>query len=232
MKPSKKLSRLQSLTKRISQKYLKKTPSPSQIDQTPNVNGSDNNRNPESVTLLDSASDVSNDQSQNSIMSNNFDDILDNPLGQLEPENQIDREEVITSSNIEFENNSPEYHIAREETVNSSNIEFESTFSNRVLSVMNDMQNQLVDLGKNVTLLRKQLARLELKSIGWPIGDDGKAKMANTAIEADDLINFDSLLSNEGLPLKTVVETNDFEIKLRDNPNFKSKIVSLHLYFI
>lgn len=80
------------------------------------------------------------------------------------------------------------------------------------------LQSQISDLNKSVLLLRKQVARVELKSVN--LGS------VNAAVQPEELLDFESMLAGEGLPLKTCVETNDFENKLRNDTDFRKKIVS------
>lgn len=85
----------------------------------------------------------------------------------------------------------------------------------------------IADMNRELVLLRKQVARIELKQISWPVGNDGNARHSNNVvIGSDDLFDFDTSLAKEGLPLKTCVEINDFEMKLKKEPQYKLKIVS------
>lgn len=112
--------------------------------------------------------------------------------------------------------------------------------SNSLYDLMLDMRGQILDLNKSVTLLRKQVARLELKTTGWPIGSDGKACMipksseVDASLDSSDLLDFESLLAQEGLPMGTCVEVNEFEAKLRQDSQYRIKLVSkfsIILYF-
>lgn len=98
----------------------------------------------------------------------------------------------------------------------------------RKMSLILEMLDQISEMNNNLMLLRKQVARLELKSIGWPMGSDGRARLSlnSDGIDSDDLMNFEERLAREGLPLKTCVEVNDFEKKLRSDPEFRKKLVS------
>lgn len=112
--------------------------------------------------------------------------------------------------------------------------------SNSLYDLLLDLRGQILDLNKSVTLLRKQVARLELKTTGWPIGSDGKACMipksseVDASLDSSDLLDFESLLAQEGLPMGTCVEVNAFEAKLRRDSQYRIKLVSkfaIILYF-
>lgn len=104
--------------------------------------------------------------------------------------------------------------------------------TNSMHELMLDLRAQIFDLNKSVTLLRKQVARLELKTTGWPIGSDGKACMipksseVDASLDSSDLLDFESLLAQEGLPMGTCDEVNDFEAKLRGDSQYRIKLVS------
>lgn len=112
--------------------------------------------------------------------------------------------------------------------------------SNSMYDLMLDLRGQILELNKSVTLLRKQVARLELKTTGWPIGSDGKACMipksseVDASLDSSDLLDFESLLAQEGLPMGTCVEVNEFETKLTRDSQYRIKMVSefsIILYF-
>lgn len=96
-----------------------------------------------------------------------------------------------------------------------------------------DMRDHILNLINEVTLLRKQVARIEMKT-SFPIGQslitDSTTRNLNNGlnvVESDDLLDFDSTLAREGLPLKNFTETNDFEFKLRSEPQYRTKIVCI-----
>lgn len=94
-----------------------------------------------------------------------------------------------------------------------------------------DLQGKISDLNNNVILLRKQVSRVELKTIGWPIGLDGRAHVISNGLEevsavcSEDLLDFESLLARDGLPKTTCVEINELEAKLRSDLQYRTKLV-------
>lgn len=95
-----------------------------------------------------------------------------------------------------------------------------------------DVKNHIINLVNIVTLLRKQVARIEFKISSYPNGQsmtDNTARYSNNGlnVEADDLLDFDSTLAREGLPLKTCVEANDFDFKLGNQPQYRTKVVCI-----
>lgn len=108
-------------------------------------------------------------------------------------------------------------------TVNQIEIESAISEPDRFL----ELCDMIADMNRELVLLRKQVARIELKQMSWPVGNDGNVRHSNNvAIGSDDLFDFDTSLAKEGLPLKTCVEMNDFEKKLKNEPQYKLKIVS------
>lgn len=96
------------------------------------------------------------------------------------------------------------------------------TVSSPVVDLLLNLKEKVCDLNKNVTLLRKQVSRVELKTSGWPAGWNGPSQN----ICSDDLLDFESLLEKENLPCKTCVEINELEAKLRADTKYRSKLVS------
>lgn len=94
-----------------------------------------------------------------------------------------------------------------------------------------DLQGKISDLNNNVMLLRKQVSRVELKTIGWPIGLDGRAHVISNgseevnAVGSEDLLDLESLLAREGLPKTTCIEINDLEARLRSDNQYRTKLV-------
>lgn len=81
------------------------------------------------------------------------------------------------------------------------------------------IESQIVELTKVVNLMRKQMSRIELKSMVSPQDEDV-------------LSDFESSLANENLPLKTCIEVNDFEAKLRNNSEYRNKMVKYFTTFV
>lgn len=73
------------------------------------------------------------------------------------------------------------------------------------------IQDQMNDFGQGITALRKQLSRVEIKSM-----------QMCTCI----LFDFEGTLSREGLPFKTCVEINEFESKLKSE-EYRTKMVRI-----
>lgn len=98
----------------------------------------------------------------------------------------------------------------------------------RIMDVVQEMSGRITDLTNNVNLLRKQVSRIELKSMH--ASNVVRGSSDNLHFDSDALLDLDSALDREGLPLKTCVEINDFEKKLRDT-QFRSKMVRKFLHF-
>ena len=85
-----------------------------------------------------------------------------------------------------------------------------------------ELNHKLNDINANVTLLRKQLSRVELKSLGIPVVGHSEPNMN---IQPEIMLDLDAALTKEGLPIATCVELNQFEAKLRRDTQFKEKMV-------
>lgn len=89
------------------------------------------------------------------------------------------------------------------------------------------MQSQMTEMGHSLTILRKQISRVEVKSMQTcSCMGHSRSRMSNEFINEDILYDFEGELSREGLPLATCVEINEFEKKLR-NDAYRAKIISL-----
>lgn len=93
-----------------------------------------------------------------------------------------------------------------------------------------EMYSELKELTKNVSIMRKQMARIEAKSIGF--GMDGKSRPSNSEFNdvADVFFYLESALATEGLPLRTCTSLEDFEVKLRVCPEYRLKLVWLTIF--
>lgn len=99
--------------------------------------------------------------------------------------------------------------------------------SYNVVELILQMQNQLNDLTHNVIILRKQVARLEVKSMQTYSGISfTRPGSSNSLIDSGVCFDFEGALSREGLPLKTCVEINEFELKLK-NDEYRTKLVRI-----
>lgn len=94
---------------------------------------------------------------------------------------------------------------------------------NSVLDVVLELREQMHEMMSNFTLMRKQICRLELKSLA---ASNGRSAFQNE-IEPELLLDLDEALAKEGLPIKTSVELNDFERKLRQDTKYRTKLVSI-----
>lgn len=82
---------------------------------------------------------------------------------------------------------------------------------------LRDSINEMIN---NVTLVRKQISRLEMKSLG------GLAlKNPMNEIDSELLLDLDDALAKEGLPIRTRDELNQFEAKLRLDMEYRAKLV-------
>lgn len=94
-----------------------------------------------------------------------------------------------------------------------------------VMRIMLKIQGQIEALTDEVTLLRRQVCRVELKAAGMSSSTDGNGGSNASVIIEKDLLDFKRTLREHGLPLETCVETNDFEQKLRQDADYRNKIV-------
>lgn len=89
----------------------------------------------------------------------------------------------------------------------------------------------LKDIQHDVFALRKQVARIEAKSIGLT---QQLSKSSNGSCEWDDgeeiVMDFEASLAREGLPLKTLTAVDNLEEKLSQNPDYKTKLVKIFAY--
>lgn len=107
---------------------------------------------------------------------------------------------------------------------------FEVPQNSDVAQLMLEMRNQMNDLCGNVTILRKQMARVELKSLQMcSCMGRSRSQMSPDSIDSDMLFDFEGALSREGLPLKTVDEVNDFERKLKSS-EYRMKLVRIFVF--
>lgn len=79
------------------------------------------------------------------------------------------------------------------------------------------LNNQIIELTNAINLMRKQMSRIEMKSMEF--------RRTPGAIDGDILMDFESSLANEKLPLKTCIEVNEFEMKLRQDSEYRNKMV-------
>lgn len=99
---------------------------------------------------------------------------------------------------------------------------------NALLNLFSGLKDQLNDVMANVTLLRKQVSRLELKAVGVPVLGHSEPNMN---IDQEIMLDLDAAFTKEGLPISLCVELNQFEGKLRQDNQFKEKMVRFYNFF-
>lgn len=91
----------------------------------------------------------------------------------------------------------------------------------RILNLMLGLQDGISVLKTDLQMMRRQIARLEMKSMGC-----GQTTTNEMRIQPELLLDFDASLAKEGLPIGTCVELNELEIKLRQDTKLREKLVS------
>lgn len=99
-----------------------------------------------------------------------------------------------------------------------------SEHNDKILETVLNMQSQVTDLTGIVTLLRKQLSRIEMKTMPLSHNVTLSSRVSGDLESLDD---FEGSLAREGFPLKTCVEIIEFEKKLANDSEYRSKLVSL-----
>lgn len=97
-----------------------------------------------------------------------------------------------------------------------------------IFEVILGLRDKMDDMANNVSLLRKQVSRLEMKTLGGPAQNNDDDQMP---IQSKHLVDFDATLAEEGLPFTTCVEFNAFEEKLRHDTKYKEKMVRFCILF-
>lgn len=87
-----------------------------------------------------------------------------------------------------------------------------------VMDSILEMQSQIAELTNTMNLLRKQMSRIEMKSFS-------QASMTPCGIESDVFMDLDASLAEYNLPLKTCVEINELELKLKNDSQYRNKLV-------
>lgn len=95
------------------------------------------------------------------------------------------------------------------------------------MNMIMDMRDSIKELLCTVNSLRKQVARIEMKSSGVPSTDSSGFQIT---IPSELFFDFDNTLAGEGFPISTCVELNDFERKLKNDTKYREKIVSIYLF--
>lgn len=203
-----KRDRIEKLKKRITQKYSNK-----KMESVAKPTVETNDFTNEVIINLDASTSANNNNTEADIITKNYDDLFGDDIHQDSP--------IIEPVSKEFPN------CDKENPVNES----ETNSFDKLFALMLELQNQIHDQNKDLQLLRKQVSRMELKTIGWPIDSKGMARFSGSSTDVivgpEDLINFEATLAKEGLPIKTCVEINDLEMKLRREPEYKSKLVRI-----
>lgn len=95
-----------------------------------------------------------------------------------------------------------------------------------LVQMIQQMRDQITDLAHDITILRKQVARVEMKSTPMcSFGNSSRPGSSNSLIDPDMLFDFEGTLSREGLPLKTCAEINQFELKLKGD-EYRTKLIT------
>lgn len=98
---------------------------------------------------------------------------------------------------------------------------------NAVLNLVLGLRNDMYEMMNNFKLLSKQVSRLEMKTLRGPVVNNCEYEMA---VSPELLLNFDDALAKEGLPITTCVELNQFEVKLKQDPKFREKLVRFFIF--
>lgn len=108
----------------------------------------------------------------------------------------------------------------------------ESPATNEVImGMLLKLQDSHDELLGKVDLLRKQVSRLEMKSLGLSTANKSDSQIS-IPIQPEHLLDFDATLAQEGLPIGTCVELNEFEMKLKRDSEYKEKLVRIFLHFL
>lgn len=106
--------------------------------------------------------------------------------------------------------------------------------NNEILESIRILQGQFTDLTSSITLLRKQVSRIEMKTMATPLNGVTSRVSGGSTIDPDFLDDFDDSMAKEGFPFNTCVEINDFENKLRNDSQYRNKMVRfcncIHIY--
>lgn len=135
---------------------------------------------------------------------------------------------------VDISSDQTEFLFVTETTpINSpSNIQMNS---DSVFDLIMDLKGQICELNNNVMLLRKQVSRVELKSVGWPIESNARQGVPNssqwpgTKVDSDDLLDFESLMARDGLPVSTCIELSALESKLEKDKQYRLDLVRIFL---
>lgn len=91
-----------------------------------------------------------------------------------------------------------------------------------ILDLVVGLRDRIIGLTTDLQILRKQMARLEMKTMGC-----GQTSNNQMCIQPELLLDFDASIAEEGLPITTCVNLNEFEIKLRQDTKYREKLVGL-----
>lgn len=122
---------------------------------------------------------------------------------------------VAKSNAVQFESaNESNPTAVRTESLNSC--DDSDSMVPSLTCLISQLQSQIRDLSKEITLMRKQIARIEIKSMPTePIG----------SIKEADLLNLDESLATLGLPVNVCIGVNDLETKLRGDSEYRKQLV-------
>lgn len=170
---------------------------------------------------------VSTNKSQVNVAPENLDQMFDKiQNGDNDMSNEIasigkNTDYIIYSNEINGTGNAVAEHFF----LNDSSLTSARHENFNLVEMMLEMRTQMTDLANNVTILRKQVSRVEMKGLQM----NSRSQSSSNFIDSDLLYDFEGALSREGLPFQTCVEVNDFEKKLR-NEDYRKKMVRVEIF--
>lgn len=117
--------------------------------------------------------------------------------------------------------------VVKEEPPNEVPSNSDAT-TNTILNLVLGLRDGMGALMSNFNSLRKQVTRLEIKTSGSSATDHSVNQLC---IQPDILMDFDGTLAKEGFPIPTCVQLNDFEKKLRQDVEYREKMVRFLIEF-
>lgn len=137
---------------------------------------------------------------------------------------QTDASEMISNNyDALFDAEEAQHSVKTEQTVIPSSAPNDDV-QKRILDLIFGLRDGMNVLQADMQTMRRQLARLEMKSMGC-----GQTSSNEMRIQPELLIDFDASLAKEGLPIRTCVELNEMEIQLRQDTKLREKLVSFFI---
>lgn len=127
-----------------------------------------------------------------------------------------------------FDSNEISHGSVVKEEPETNEISSNSEMSKAILDLVLGLRDGMNEMACNFNSLRKQVSRLEMKTLGTSSPHYANNQMC---IQPDLLLDFDATLANEGLPISTCIELNDFELKLRQDVKYREKLVRFFIKF-